>query len=683
MKVSTQWLKDFVTLPPPLERIAERLTMAGLEVKKIIPAAGGKDILFELEITSNRPDWLSHLGVAREIAAVENLPLKIPSLESANRPMPSGWKLQLKEAGGCPYYTGVYIEGIMHAPTPDFIRERLTACGVRSVSLIVDITNYVLLETGQPLHAFDADRLRGREIQIRRARSKEVFFAIDGSRLEIIPEDLVIADSERPVALAGVMGGKDSEINERTRNLFLESAFFHPRWVRLSSRRYGLSSESSYRFERRVDPEGVDFGRERAVALIKQYAQPRFISGVMRGGERPQLAKPHIHLSLSEIEKHLGLSMKSHQVASILTRLGLEVKPDSRESWNIGVPSFRADLGQSADLIEEVARIHGYDQIPETLPAREPLAFQEDSRLRLEERTRQFLSGIGFYETVTFSLISGMGLDPEQDLQGAVSVHNPLNKELTWMRPVLLPSLLDVIRHNHHFGAAGAGFYEMANVYRQGAKKGHPEEERMLALALFGKWRAKSWLDPERSAGFYDLKGAVEAFLGEMGIKHYTFEPVHKSFLQESSSEKILISGKEGGFIGEVHSRLLRSWDFDFNVYFAEISLEKLSARVHWVRPLEDIPRFPAIHRDLAVVVPESVRAGEIETEIHRLGKGLIFKVRLFDLYRGGRIPNGYRNLAFRVTYQSKEKTLISEEIQKLHSEIGAAMVRKFQAAFQ
>ncbi len=683
MRVSTNWLKDFVTLPPPIERIAERLTLAGLEVKKIEMTLDQKDTIFEMEITSNRPDWLSHMGVAREIAAVENLSLKIPSIEkTATRPSPSGWKLQLKEFEGCPYYTGVYMEGITQAPTPDFMKDRLAACGIRSISLIVDITNYVLLETGQPLHAFDADLIQGQEIQIRRAKAKEKFTAINGTELTLEPGDLLIADNQRGIALAGIMGGRDSEVNERTRNIFLESAFFHPWWVRQSSRKLGISSESAYRFERRVDPEGVDFARERAIALMSQYAKPRFISGVLRAGEKPSTAKNRIHFSLAEIEKKLGFQIKSSQVASILTRLGLEPKQDSAEIWKVDVPSFRPDITQPVDLVEEVARIYGYDNIPETLPSRPPLGATKNALFEEEEETRNLMAGMGFHETITFSLISATGLDPQKDLEQAVYIHNPQNQDLCWMRPVLLPSLLQVIQKNNYQGASGVAVFELANVYSLSKEK-HSQEEASLGIALSGKWKTKTWLDPERSANFYDLKGVLEVLFEHFGVQDIQFAGTEKSFLKKANSQAIMAKGEVIGFWGEAAHPIAKLWDLETPVYFAQISLPKMLKHTLKIKTFQEMPRFPSLERDLGLQVPDATQAGEIESEIKKLSNGLVVKVTLFDFFQGGRIPKGYKNLGFRLTYQSPQKTLVSSEIQKLHSEIAENIVKKFQASFQ
>ncbi len=662
MKVLTQWLRDFVTLKPPLENIADRLTMAGLEVKKMEPAAG-KEMIFEVEITTNRPDWLSHVGVAREIAAVENLSFKLPEIDKTlNRPMPKGWKVELKEQEGCPYYTGVYIEGInQQAQTPDFIKERLAACGVRSISLIVDITNYVLLETGQPLHAFDADLINGQEIQVRKAKAGEIFAAIDGSEHKLDVNDLVIADAQRSVALAGIMGGKDSEVTARTRNIFLESAFFHPRWVRQSSRKHALASDSSYRFERRVDPEGVDFGRDRAIALIVKYAAPRFVSAVIKAGRKPTLAVTKIHLSALDVEKRLGVQIKASEIHSAMTRLGLEVKQENPGSWTVAIPSFRADLTQPIDLIEEIARIYGFENIAENFPSR-PLAVAAANPLvETEDKIRNFLAGAGFYETVTFSLVAETGLDPEV-LKNSVKVHNPLNKDLVWMRPSLLSSLLAVVQKNQSVGTDTVPIFEIANIYRKNGKQ--PEEEKVLGVVWTGKKNQKSWMDAERPVEFYDLQGMVLEVLAAAGC-------------DPEDSSKVIKS------LGQVPAQIAKLWDIETKVYYAEISVSKILKHLKKSAGFKGLPKYPAIVRDLAVVVSDETKSGPIEKEIHSLGQGLIREVELFDLFRGGRIPKGFKNLAYRVTYQSAEKTLLSEEIQKLHTAIADSIVKKFQAAFQ
>ena len=685
MKVSTNWLRDFVTLPPPLERIAEHLTMAGLEVKKTetISVQKEKDLIFEVEVTSNRPDWLSHVGVAREIAAVENLALKLPEIDKGlNRSAAPGWKIDLKENDGCPYYTGVYIEGVASATTPDFIKTRLEACGLRPVNFLVDVTNYVLFETGQPLHVFDADLLDSTELRIRRAKTGEAFTALNGREFKLEMDDLVIADTRQAVAIAGVMGGKNTEINERSRNIILESAYFNPRWVRKTARRLGLSSDSSYRFERKVDPEGVDFARERAVALIRQYGKPRFVSAVLKAGDKPPAGRDTVHLSLPEIGKKLGVQVKPHEAFSILTRLGMQVKKDSEENWKISIPSFRPDLSRPIDLIEEIARIYGYDNIPETLPAKSPPALSRNSLIELEDKSRDFFSGAGFFETVTFSLISPAHVEPEEAAR-AVKVDNPRNQELTLMRPRFYPSLLSVVQKNIRQGARGAALFEIANVYHTLPDK-QSGETKSVGLALFGKWKPKNWLDPERDAAFYDLKGTVSAFLEYSGVEDFQYGPHELGFLVRPGAEKISSGKAVLGIIGELDRRILETWGIEERVYYAELSLPPVAdALKRGCRLFRDLPKYPSISRDIAIVVSAAAKAGIIQDQILKLGRGLIDRVELFDLFTGGRVPKGCKNLAFRVTYQSREKTLVAEEIQKLHVEIADSLVKQFQASFQ
>lgn len=685
MKISTNWLRDFVELAPPVTRTADRLTMAGLEVKKCETLKEPQDTIFEIEITSNRPDWLSHWGVAREIAAVENISLKnLALLAEASKTPPPGWKIHIKDLEGCPYYTGVLIEGISETKTPDFIVERLLACGVRSINLIVDITNYVLLEVGQPLHAFDADLLQGREIVLRRPKHGEKFTAINGNVLDLKHDDLVVADAERAVALAGVMGGKDSEINDKTRNIFLESAFFAPARVRKTSREHQLSSDSSYRFERRVDPEGVDIGRQRALQLIQKYAKPRHISGVIKAGEKPQLEIKSIRLRSEEVTQVLGVEIKPNQISLILTRLGLQVKQHTPGIWTVGIPSFRPDLVRSVDLVEEIARIYGFENIPETLPSRPPHSVSENPRIALERKLRHFLSGAGLSEAVTFSLISDDGLDPEKDLKHAVQIVNPLQHGLHWMRPTIVTSLLNVIQKNvNAAGADSVSVFEIANIYSIPDVHKHPVEERVCAIALYGKKAAQTWLDAARSVTFYDLKGCVDSVLKIAGCSETCVAKAEKSYFVPGIAEEIRIWQTPVAVVGEVSGELLKKWDLKEPVFYAEINLEKLVEHSRRCRTFKEWPKYPSIERDLSLVVKESVKSGDLMREISGLGQGLIRDVVLFDLFRGKRVPEGCKNLAFRVIYQSPERTLVSDEVQKIHDSIAHTLVQKYQASFQ
>ncbi len=681
MKISTNWLKDFVTITPPLEALADRLTMAGLEVKRIEIKPEIKDTVFEVEVTTNRSDWLSHLGVAREIRAVENTGLKVPLVQNPeHRPMPPGWRLDLKEAEGCPYYSACIIEGVEHHETPDWIKNRLLACGLRSVSLIVNITNYILLEMGQPLHAFDADMLCGKEIQIRRAKPGETFTAINGIHYQLQTDDLVIADKERAVALAGVMGGRETEVNERTRNIVLESAFFTPRWVRKTTLRHGISSESSYRFERRVDPEGVDFGRERAIKLFAELTGARLISSVLKAGRKPTLEKTRIHLNLDQVKKVLGVDFKAHQVHSVFNRLGFETKNEGQETWIVAIPSYRPDLERPVDLIEEVARIIGYDKIAETLPRRAPVEIPAHPLRALEEKTRDFFAGAGLFEAITYSLVNPKQFElADYESKEFVEIHNPIHQELTLLRPSFLVSFLDVLCRNERLGERSVSLFEVANLYKK-PKGGLPEEFKYLGIMLAGE-QNRGWEDVKRGFNFFDLKGILETYFDFLGIQNYAFEPQEISFLLPAALIKV--EGEVAGVIGELTPSLCKKWDLRDKAFFAEVSLDQLKPYAERRKKFKEIPKYPSIERDLSLVVDEEVTSREIIVQIEGLGKGTIRAVKLFDLFRGGRVPRGKKNLAFRITYQSPDRTLLSEEIQILHNEIAAKISRKFQASFQ
>jgi len=687
MKISLNWLSDYIKISPPYEKLAEDLTMAGLTVEGIEEMSGEpRDVVFEVEVTTNRPDWLSHWGVAREAAAIRNLSLKLPDIYTKVRAdLPSGWTLDLREADGCPYYAGVLLEGIPAGiETPAWIKNRLTVCGLRSINFVVDVTNYVLLETGQPLHAFDAGMLKDSKIKIRRAKAGEKLVLIDSKEITLQANDLVIADANGPVALAGIMGGKSTEVTAQTRNVFLESAYFSAAFVRQSARRHGLKSDSSYRFERRVDPAGVDFARNRAIHLILEYTKSHKVgvSGVLRAGQLPEASKKSIKLSIDRIQQVLGITVKTSEVISILTRLGLNVSAPSSKSLLVKTPSYRADLLEDIDLIEEVARIHGYGHIPETLPERAPILVQDHPQFKIENFLRPRLAGLGFHETVTFSLASDKGLEPD-DLKNAVELVNPQNHEMRWMRPTLLPSLLTVLRKNLDMRSEQTFLFEIANVYRRAPQDNKAQEDRVLALLICGQMRPAGWSEAGRAAGYHDLKGILMAVLESLGISKMSFTPSASETFEPGIFEMVKQTSKTAGKIGQVRTSLCAEWGIDEPVFFAEIKLESLLESWIRIKPLVDLPRFPSVVRDLSIVVPEEVKAGEINTLIAGLGQDLVKEVRVFDVFRGGRVPPNFKNLGISITYQSAEKTLVADDIQDLHTRIAGHIAKQYQATFQ
>ena len=695
MKVSLDWLKDYVGIKGSTESLSEVLTMAGLNVEKSHKVAD--DVVFEIEITTNRPDWLSHLGVAREIHAVTGKRFALPpSAVKKSLDTSRNIKISLPNHDLCPYYSAVILEDIEWQETPAFMKKRLEACGIRSINLIVDITNYVLLEWGQPLHAFDLDLIHGDEIIARSARDGERMTAIDGITYELKKNDIMISDSKGPVAIGGVMGGKGSEVSSKTKNILLESAFFKPASVRQTARRLGLVSESSYRFERRVDPEGVDQARQRAIYLISKYAKPKRISPVYRSGKLP-VTKTKITLPTSEIERILGIEIPTAKVKSYLTRLGLGVSR-KKNSISAAIPSFRSDLIRPIDLIEEIARLHGYHQIPETLPDLVPIDIGLQPILSLENKTRSLCVGFGFQEIITFSIVEDAILKRLGLAESCVRLVNPQNQELSLMRPTLLSGLMQSLKRNISVGQSDLWFFEIGNRYtaasdelpsdptglrtaeplkRSVSRAGLPKEERTLGLAISGEGRI-NWLDKKRPVSFYDLKGVIEEFFSRLGIDSLQMELSDHPFFEAGEAVSLKMNGTEVGFYGSLSERVRKIYDVDKPVYFAELSLEQVSRAHGKSIHFDELPKFPSSPRDLTLIVSDDFKAGVIIDRIKQMAGALAVQIDVFDYFKGGQIPKGKKSVSFRIDYQAKDRTLQNEEVNKLHFEIIDSLSRSF-----
>jgi phenylalanyl-tRNA synthetase beta chain len=683
MKVSTHWLKDYVSFKGSCEELAERLTQAGLEVKGLEPFAESGDTVMEIEITSNRPDWLSHVGVAREVSSVAGVRLTLP--EFKNPPVRVGAKdltVEIQDPVLCPYYSACLLEDFEFGESPAFMRERLLAVGMRPISLAVDVTNYVLLETGQPLHAFDWNKLADSKLLIRRAKDQEKIRTIDGNEYSLNRDDLVIATPRHPVAIAGVMGGLASEVGSSTRAILLESAYFQPVSVRRTSKKLGLSSDSSYRFERGVDPRGVDDGRERAVYLIRKYARRAGrVSPVYKAG-RPPVKEPVIQFPLAEVSRVLGLEIPAPRIARYLRALGLSVKTASRGKLTVKVPSFRQDLFRPCDLVEEVARIHGYDRIPEKMPLLEPAYAPVPALYGLERNIRRVLTGAGFYETVTFSLINGkifekLGVPLEERVTRIV---NPQNKDLDLMRPTLMPSLLEVIKTNFYHGASDIRIFELANVYGAESGKSLPSEEPTVALALAGT-REPHWQEKGRPYTIFDLKGICETLFQAAGLPDRDYSETQNPFF--SRGYAFSTDGQCFGILGEISAPAKDHYDFAHPVFVAEFSLASVGRALPGDCKFAPLPKYPSSYRDMALVLDELVRAGDIQSLIGSLNFPYIRKVEVLDLYRGGQIPAGKKSLAFSVEYRADDHTLTAEEIGGVHERVVNAVKEKFGAVLR
>ena len=678
MKASLNWLKDIVSVRGSAEKIAYDLTMAGLEVKKTY--AMDHDVMLETEITTNRPDWLSHLGMARELHAISGARFSIPPHENkVSRTSEKTITISIGDKELCPYYSACILEGVEAVETPKEIREKLELCGIRSINFLVDVTNFVLLEWGQPLHAFDLDRLEGSTIAARRAETGEKMTAIDGKQYELSADDLVIADENGPVAIAGVMGGKKTEVNRSTKNILLESAFFAPFTVRKTSRRFALVSESSYRFERRVDPKGVDEARERAIYLIRKYAHPKRVSRVFAAGKAP-VSKIKISLTFQEVKRILGIKIPAGKIKTLLGRLGLNVTA-GKTSIRAEVPSFRADLTRPIDLIEEVARLYGYQRIPDTLPSVSPLEPHTDPLLLLEEKTRELSTGLGLDEILTYSLTESKCYEAAGfSKENWVKLINPQNKELNLMRPSLLGGLAAAVRKNIYAGRNSIWVFEIGNRYLSRPKQELPTEERMLAVAVSGFAR-ENWLEQPRQANFYDLKGIVETFLLRAGVTEIRTEEAKDTFFCKGKGLSASSGSTLIGSYGELSEQARNCFDLERPVFFAELSLTKLLACLaRSPKVVQDLPKFPPSPRDLTLILPEEIRSEAIVSRIEQLGRGLIQNIEPFAYFRGEKLPKGKKSLSYRIFYQSLERTLQNEDVNNLHFSIVDALSKDFGA---
>ncbi|PIQ87214.1 MAG: phenylalanine--tRNA ligase subunit beta [Candidatus Omnitrophica bacterium CG11_big_fil_rev_8_21_14_0_20_45_26] len=677
MKLSWNWLQDYITVKAAPEEAALRLTMAGLEVEEVKKI--GSDYQLTTEVTSNRPDWLSHIGVARELAALFGGKLKMPSCklpksESTERVI----QIRTPDSKWCHFYSGVILEGVDQRQTPSWMRERLEVCGIRSINLIVDITNYVLLETGQPLHAFDLNQLQGNTITARHAKAKEKFQALNDIQYELISDDLVIADERGPVALGGVMGGKQSEVTSSTKNILLESAAFSAAAIRRTSRRLKLISDSSYRFERGVDPALVAFARHRAAHLIEELAGVGKIGRTLSSGKLVVKTK-RIILAVEEIPRILGLRIPAAKIKKILISLGIRTSLSGKKLI-CQIPSSRSDITIPEDLIEEAARIHGYDRIPERLPTLKSTQPQIDPLLSLADEVRNICISFGLQEMVSFSLIAPQSAESLSiEKKQWVTVDNPRNQNLTLMRPSLAVSCLEAVQKNLNVGSKSVRLFEVANRYLS-AEEALPLEERMLGIILCGH-KAGNWLDPERPYELFDLKGIIASLCQLVQRRNCRFDISKNSMFVRGQGFDLMHDQKRLGNLGVISQSIKKNFDIDRPVFFAELSLSQLAQIQPQLIKYEDILKFPPIERDLSLVVDLNVRAQDLSNEIMKLGKGLIRSVEIFDLYQGKKMPVGKKSVAFRLLYQSPERTLQAQEVNELHFAIVDALQEKFKAS--
>ena len=632
------------------------------------------DTIIELELYPNRPDCMSVIGIAREVAAITGQPLRRPlfSLQESKESAEHLTSVKVLDTKLCPMYTGRVITDVKVGPSPLWLQQRIMAGGMRPINNVVDITNFVLLEMGQPLHAFDLDKLTEGRVVVRRANAGEAITTLDGEKRPLDPDVLVIADAKEPACIAGIMGGAASEVTKQTKALFLAAAIFDGVDVRRTSRRLGLRSEASARFEKGLDPKGVIQALDRAAALLVDIAGASVCKGVLVH-DQIESRKTVIELRPKQCERLLGIEIPVDVIIRLLKSLEFGVT-EVGSHLEVRVPSHRLDIELEADLIEEVARLYGYDQIPVTLP-KGTAKGAEDERLDTIGNIRHFLVGAGLTEVITYSFDSfavfdALRLSPDHNLRKAVRLQNPLTEDMEILRTTMIGQMLGVARHNASHQQPHLGLFQLGAVYipRSVPVEKQPDELQTLGILLTGEHPRKWGMSP-KEVDFFDLKGIVEAVLDDLQLKGSWERTVHPTF-HPGRSALVHVEGVLLGIIGEIHPEVQKKWELPNRVYVAELNLEPILSKMGKDLHVKTLPRFPFIARDFALLAPTTVSAEQIVKTIWTCGGELLKDITLFDVYEGRQIPQGHRSLAYSIRYQAEDRTLTDGEVETVEKAI-------------
>ncbi|HEX4951074.1 MAG TPA: phenylalanine--tRNA ligase subunit beta [Blastocatellia bacterium] len=679
MKVSYNWLKELIDINLAPRDLAARLTMAGHAVDAV--EGHGDDFVLEIDLTSNRPDCLSHLGIAREVATILDQPLRPPEikLQESATPVSDVTSVVVEAPTLCPRYTARVIRGVKVGPSPEWLVKRLEALGQRSVNNVADITNYVMLELGQPLHAFDFDKLGEQRIVVRRARANETITLLDGEEKQLTSDMLVIADANEPVAMGGIKGGLDSGISDTTTNVLLEAAYFNPASIRQTSKSLGVSTEASYRFERGADYEMSVLASNRATALIAELCGGEVLAGIIDVHTAPAPPEP-IQLRLTRYHDKTGLEVELGEAARILTTLGLRVET-ATDSLRATPPSWRHDLSMEEDLIEEVARIIGYDKLPTTLPGSAGAGAYLPGETE-RRAVRQSLTALGYHEAINFSFVNAE-TDAQLTLVPApnrLRLSNPIDATQAEMRTTLLGGLLDSLQRNLHHGTRNVKLFEFGKCFVRGDEE-RPLEQENLALVATGVRNETDWQAAAARLDFYDFKGAVETVIFSLNLPNLIFAPIRDvPYLHPGRAAVISLGNEMVGHVGQLHPQVAARYKFKQPVFIAEINFGALLQTEAREARYQPLPKFPTVSRDIAVLIDRSVSWAEIAGTIQSLSLPQLENLRLFDLYVGPELPAGKHSLALSLRLRAADRTLTEAEINELYERVVMTLQAQFGA---
>lgn len=656
-------------------------------------ALGLSDAAFELDLTPNRPDCLSVIGIAREIAAIQKTPLNYPdyTIEDKADTIHKISSVKIEAPDHCPRYSARLVENVTVKTSPFWLQDRLLSIGLRPINNIVDITNFVMMETGQPLHAFDFDFLTENRIVVRTAAEGEKFITLDGKERTLGAEMLMICDGAIAVGVGGVMGGLNSEIEAATTRVLIEGAYFNPVSIRKTSKKLGLGTDASHRFERGVDPEGTVRAVNRAAKLMVELGGGSLVEGIIDEYPNPQTVKS-VDLSVRRTHRLLGIKPDAERIKNLLESIEFKVEKitseDSDKRLTVVPPTFRVDISRPEDLMEEVARLSGYDNIPITFPTMPAEGRTPDHYLELRNRIKKLMNGFGFTEAITYSFapeLSGNHLrfKAKDARRSFIHILNPLTEDQTVMRTSLVPGLIEAANYNIARQVKNLKLFEIGKIFIKSDRQDLPLEPEILAALWTGARNDVSWHSREIPSDFYDIKGAAEGLIHALKIEKLRFTKMPAEFCDYTRpgyTAQILAAGLQVGLVGEIHPRVRSNFDLKQTAYIFELELDKIISLIPPATGSRSSPRFPAIYRDITVIVDRGIETQTVLEAVDDIGEDLVERLHLFDVFEGDPIAAGKKSVSFRVTYRSSTKTLEDDDVNDLHRAITDKLLKAFDA---
>jgi phenylalanyl-tRNA synthetase beta chain len=674
MRISVNWLKDFIDVDQSPEEIINTLNSIGLMVDSWEEQGG--DLLLELETYANRPDTLGHMGVARELAAALNLPFKeqswpLTELEEASA---DNIDIEIYDEDLCPRYAGIVVKDIKVGPSPGWLQKRLATMGLTPINNVVDASNYILFATSQPTHAFDLAKLSGQKIIVRKAKKGEAFRSLEGEDIDLSPEMLVIADEEKPVALAGVIGGENTAVSDNTRDILIESAYFDPVSIRKTSKATAIQTDASYRFERGADVAIPPKAAVMVASLLTQFGG-KAAEGIVDVYPKPRKSRTVV-LRHKRLCDFLGVKVSADFVARILAKLEFQVEPQPKKVWQVRVPFFRVDIEREADLIEEIARFFGYDNIPSRIP---PLIEYEpppDPQKKQIQKLRQILFFYGFDEVVNFSFSSPEEEELLQSGQQAMEIRNPISTKASHLRTSMLGGLLENIVWNTNRGVEGIHIFEIGNVYFQNDTASR--EQLTLALATTGLLEKDSWHEQRRPTNFFHLKGACESLLTQLRFAPVSFQAEDYPQYEKMSSLTVLVKGEKIGKMGKIQSEILAAYSRKEPVWSAELDLQSLFLKQPQPFRYSPVIKYPSVIRDISFMADQDVSYQDVKLAVEGMSIPYLEKFELYDRFSGSSVAKGKVSLSFRFYFRHPQRTLLAEEVENYQEKIIKTLSSEF-----